>query len=97
MAEKTVWLCTGCGYIYDPALGDPKGGVAPGVDFNDLPPDWRCPDCGEIMPEKNEECERCARRNAPDPREDPEATCRHCGYLLWQLPQRRCPECGHEF
>jgi len=40
------WLCTGCGYIYDPAIGDPKGEVPPGVPFEGLPDDWHCPDCG---------------------------------------------------
>ena len=38
--------CSVCGYIYDPEAGDPKGGVDPGTDFNDLPEDWVCPDCG---------------------------------------------------
>ncbi len=35
-----------CGYIYDPAVGDPSDGVAPGTAFEDLPDDWLCPDCG---------------------------------------------------
>lgn len=35
-----------CGYVYDPAIGDQNGGIAPGTDFNDLPEDWVCPDCG---------------------------------------------------
>jgi rubredoxin len=38
--------CTVCGYIYDPELGDPEAGVAPGTAFEDLPDDWVCPDCG---------------------------------------------------
>lgn len=38
--------CTLCGYIYDPAEGDPDNGVEPGTAFNDLPPDWECPLCG---------------------------------------------------
>lgn len=40
------WECTVCGYVYDPAIGDPTQDVPPGVDFNDLPDDWRCPECG---------------------------------------------------
>lgn len=40
------WECTDCGYIYDPALGDPDGGIAPGLPFEFLPDDWVCPDCG---------------------------------------------------
>jgi hypothetical protein len=23
--------------------------------------------------------------------------CVHCDYLLWNLPENRCPECGHDF
>jgi rubredoxin len=40
------WQCVDCGYIYDPELGDPDGGIAPGTAFEDLPEDWECPDCG---------------------------------------------------
>lgn len=42
----TKYQCTICGYIYDPAKGDPDSGVAPGTAFADLPDDWTCPDCG---------------------------------------------------
>lgn len=38
--------CIACGYIYDPAEGDPIGGIEPGTSFEDLPDDWVCPDCG---------------------------------------------------
>ena len=38
--------CDTCGYIYDPELGDPANGIAPGTAFADLPDDWSCPDCG---------------------------------------------------
>ena len=40
------WECMGCDYIYDPAVGDPVGGIAPGTAFEDLPDDWCCPECG---------------------------------------------------
>ena len=40
------WECLVCGYIYDPAEGDPDSGIAPGTSFEDLPDDWICPDCG---------------------------------------------------
>lgn len=40
------WECTICGYIYDPAEGDPTQGIEPGTPFEDLPDDWVCPDCG---------------------------------------------------
>ena len=38
--------CGVCGYIYDPAKGDPKGDIAAGTAFDDLPGDWVCPVCG---------------------------------------------------
>ena len=40
------WECLACGYVYDPAEGDPDNGIAPGTSFEDLPDDWVCPDCG---------------------------------------------------
>ncbi len=40
------WECTVCGYIYDPANGDPTTGIAAGTAFDDLPDGWTCPDCG---------------------------------------------------
>jgi rubredoxin len=38
--------CTLCGYVYDPAKGDPDNGVNPGIAFEDVPEDWVCPVCG---------------------------------------------------
>ncbi len=38
--------CSVCGYVYDPAEGDPDSGIAPGTAFEDLPDDWVCPICG---------------------------------------------------
>lgn len=35
-----------CGYVYDPEVGDPDNGIAPGTAFEDLPEDWVCPVCG---------------------------------------------------
>ena len=35
--------CIPCGWIYDPAKGDPDNGVAPGTPFEELPEDWSCP------------------------------------------------------
>ncbi|MFA7257136.1 MAG: rubredoxin [Kiritimatiellales bacterium] len=40
------YTCVPCGYIYDPAVGDPDNGIAPGTAFADLPEDWVCPECG---------------------------------------------------
>ena len=40
------YVCTVCGYVYDPAIGDPDNGIAAGTAFEDLPDDWVCPVCG---------------------------------------------------
>ncbi len=40
------YVCDVCGYVYDPAVGDPDGGIAPGTAFEDIPEDWVCPICG---------------------------------------------------
>ena len=37
------YLCTICDYVYDPAVGDPDNGIAPGTRFEDLPDDRLCP------------------------------------------------------
>jgi flavin reductase (DIM6/NTAB) family NADH-FMN oxidoreductase RutF/rubredoxin len=44
--EMKKYKCLMCGYIYDPAVGDPDNGVAVGTAFEDLPDDWVCPECG---------------------------------------------------
>jgi len=40
------WVCTVCGYVYDPAKGDPANGVVPGTSFESVPEEWVCPICG---------------------------------------------------
>ncbi|WP_438041398.1 rubredoxin [Sorangium sp. So ce128] len=40
------YRCLVCGFVYDPAVGDPDTGVAPGTSFEDLPDSWMCPECG---------------------------------------------------
>jgi rubredoxin len=40
------WLCEPCGEIYDPVVGDPESGIAPGTAFEDIPESWLCPVCG---------------------------------------------------
>jgi rubredoxin len=42
------WKCTVCGYVYDPEIGDPDGGIKPGTPFDKLPEDWACPICGAL-------------------------------------------------
>ncbi|MDR1695984.1 MAG: rubredoxin [Endomicrobium sp.] len=40
------WKCAACGFVYDPAKGDPDSGIAAGTPFEKLPEDWSCPVCG---------------------------------------------------
>ena len=40
------YICDVCGYVYDPEVGDPENGIAPGTAFEDIPEDWVCPLCG---------------------------------------------------
>ncbi len=40
------YVCTVCGWIYDPEKGDPDGNIKPGTKFEDIPDDWVCPVCG---------------------------------------------------
>lgn len=37
------YVCDVCGYVYDPAVGDPDNGIDPGTSFDQLPEDWVCP------------------------------------------------------
>jgi len=40
------YVCTPCGYVYDPAVGDPDSGIAPGTPWEQVPDTWVCPICG---------------------------------------------------
>ena len=40
------YVCNPCGWVYDPAIGDPENGIEPGTTFESLPEDWACPLCG---------------------------------------------------
>ena len=40
------YRCIVCDWVYDPEIGDPDGGIAPGTAFEDIPDDWSCPLCG---------------------------------------------------
>jgi rubredoxin len=55
--KKTMkkFKCDICGYVYDPEVGDPDNGIAPGTAFEDLPEDWECPICGAQKVDFSEE------------------------------------------
>jgi rubredoxin len=40
------WMCLGCGFLYDEALGSEEAGLAAGTRWADVPDTWKCPDCG---------------------------------------------------
>ncbi|KAL8532207.1 hypothetical protein ACS0TY_008707 [Phlomoides rotata] len=41
-----IYECRSCGYNYDETAGDPSYPIPPGLPFDKLPEDWRCPTCG---------------------------------------------------
>ncbi|MBP7766219.1 MAG: rubredoxin [Deltaproteobacteria bacterium] len=49
------YVCSVCGYVYDPDKGDDEAGIPGGTPFEKLPADWTCPVCGadksEFTPE----------------------------------------------
>ncbi|MEW8956449.1 rubredoxin [Clostridium sp.] len=49
------YICKICGYVYDPAIGEPKSGVQPNTAFKDLPQSWLCPICKANKAQFNEE------------------------------------------
>ena len=46
MKTMEKYVCDVCGYVYDPAVGDPDNGVQPGTAFEAIPEDCVCPLCG---------------------------------------------------
>ena len=40
------YVCTVCAWVYNPEVGDPDSGIAPGTPFEEIPDDWTCPICG---------------------------------------------------
>ena len=47
MELPKIYVCSGCGYEYNPFIGDPEAEIAPGTDFTALPEEWVCPECSE--------------------------------------------------
>jgi flavin reductase (DIM6/NTAB) family NADH-FMN oxidoreductase RutF/rubredoxin len=46
VSKMAKYKCSVCGYVYDPELGDPDGGIKPGTPFEQIPDGWVCPVCG---------------------------------------------------
>ena len=40
------WVCVICGWVYDEAVGAPEEGIPAGTSWEDVPPNWSCPECG---------------------------------------------------
>ncbi len=49
--KMVKYKCLVCGWVYDPELGDPDGGIKPGTPFEEIPDDWVCPVCGATKSE----------------------------------------------
>jgi len=41
-----TYVCVICGFVYDEDQGLPNEGIAPGTRWEDIPEDWKCPECG---------------------------------------------------
>lgn len=54
MSDFRKYQCEVCGHIYNEAEGDPDSGIAPGTLWEDIPGDWRCPECGVSKDEYEE-------------------------------------------
>jgi rubredoxin len=40
------YMCLICGWIYDEETGAPEEGLPAGTRWEDVPPNWTCPECG---------------------------------------------------
>ena len=61
--ENQSYECKVCGYIYNPAIGDPENNIAPGTKFEDIPSDWLCPLCGVGKDEFEQKKEKKKKRS----------------------------------
>ena len=53
------WMCVICGYVYHEADGLPDEGIAAGTSWDDVPPNWMCPDCGAQNAAESRLCWMC--------------------------------------
>jgi len=40
------YMCVICGFVYEEEKGRPEDGIPPGTSWEDVPENWKCPDCG---------------------------------------------------
>ena len=45
-APYKTYMCLICGLVYDEAAGIPGDSIPSGTRWEDLPPNWTCPECG---------------------------------------------------
>lgn len=43
-----VYMCVVCGFVYEEEKGLPAEGIAPGTLWQDIPENWKCPECGAM-------------------------------------------------
>lgn len=48
LKQYKTYMCVICGYIYDEEKGAPEEGLAPGTRWEDIPLNWKCPECGAM-------------------------------------------------
>ena len=60
------YVCSVCGYVYDPEVGDPDHDIAPGTPFEELPEDWVCPLCSVGKDQFNEEQKIIKEKGSPE-------------------------------
>ena len=41
-----TYICAVCGVVYSEAEGLPGEGIPAGTRWEDVPADWKCPECG---------------------------------------------------
>ena len=46
LTDPQTWMCLICGFIYDEAAGLPDEDIPAGTKWEDVPPNWTCPECG---------------------------------------------------
>ncbi|WP_327049717.1 rubredoxin [Geotalea uraniireducens] len=42
------YICTVCGYLYNPQLGDTDSGILPNTSFTQITDYWTCPKCEAV-------------------------------------------------